>query len=105
MSVKRIHDTIHQGLNYAPEPVLGAALGATGGTVVGTVASAAALHTAGVTVGSVVATASTFGVATTATALGALAAPIMGPAIGCCAIYGACRGLVNWAKNDFKNPY
>ena len=100
-----LHKLVHKGLDYAPEPVAGAALGAVGGTAVGTVATGAALHGAGVTVGAVVASASTVGVGATASALCAVAAPIVGPAIVCCAGYGAIHGLANWIKGGFKNPY
>lgn len=101
-----LHKFVHSTLkDHAPEPVAGTALGAVGGTAVGTVATGAALHGAGVTVGTVVASASTVGVGATASALCTVAAPIILPAIGCCAVYGAASGLANWIKGGFKNPY
>lgn len=100
-----LHDFVHKGLDYAPEPVAGAALGAVGGTAVGTVATGAALHSAGYTVGAVFASASTVGIGATASALCTIAAPIVVPAIGCCALYGAARGFLNWGKGGFNNPY
>ena len=99
-----LHKLVHQATGYAPDPITGTVGGALGGTVVGTVATGAALHGAGVTVASVVATASTFGVGATASAIGAFAAPIILPAIWCCAAYGAVHGTVNWLKGGCKIP-
>lgn len=94
----KLHELIHKAIGYAPDPITGTLGGATGGAVVGTVATVTTMHGAGVTVASLVATASTLGVGTTASLIGAVAAPIILPAIGCCAVYGAFFGTANWLK-------
>jgi hypothetical protein len=93
-----LHKLVHKGLDYMPDPIIGATYGAAGGAVVGTVATGAALHGAGLTISGIVVTASTIGAGATASAIGAFAAPIVLPAIGCCAVYGAGKGLINWAS-------
>lgn len=104
MSVKSIHDQMHKALEYAPDPLSGAAGGTVGGAIVGAAATGVALHGAGVTVAGVAASVSTIGLGATAGALATFAAPIIVPAMGCCAMYGAFRGLLNWGKSGFKKP-
>lgn len=101
-----LHNFVHHQLKRSPDPITGAAAGAAGGTVVGTAATATALHAAGWSAATVVASASTAGVGATATALGTAtvvaAAPVLLPAIGCCAAVGATCGAINWVKKGCK---
>lgn len=103
-----LHKIVHDVLKHAPDPVTGAIGGALGGTAVGAVATGTALHGVGVTVAGVVASASTIGVGATVSAIGAFAAPIILPAIGCCAAFGASAGTFNsvkgWVKGGCKIP-
>lgn len=88
-----LHKIVHQGLGYCPDPVTGAAAGTVGGATVGTVAAASTLH---LTVGGLAASVGTFGVGATASVLATAAAPIVLPAVGCCALFGAAAGTKNW---------
>jgi len=99
---KRAHDVVHAGLASAPDPVSGAVAGAAGGAVLGTAAAAASIHGAGVTAVGIGAAIHTVGLAATAGALGTLAAPVVIPAVVCCAGYGALHGLANWCRERIK---
>jgi len=97
-----LHKFVHQALEHAPDPITGTVGGVIGGSLVGTVATGVALHGAGFTVASVVATASTVGVGAAVSTIGVVASPIFGAAVGCCALYGAVKGTMNWVKGGCK---
>ena len=89
-------------IKSSPDPVSGVAIGALSGGVVGTVATGAALHTAGVTVAGVATAISTIGAGATATAIATFAAPIILPAAAGAAIVGGVFGTINWMKGGCK---
>ena len=86
------------GLQKSENPAAGVVGGTVGGAAVGVVHAVVAMKAAGWTVGGVVAVAKVAGVAATAGALGAAAAPFIGVAAAGFGLWGLACGLSNWRR-------